>query len=76
MGAETLDTFGFTLDDASLALSVDLPSGRDPADPLYVDMEVLAGSQAVGSPIPEPASPVLWLALCAAGLNVRRWRRS
>ncbi len=51
---QLLDAFGFELLDRDLTFSVDLPDDHDPADPVYVDMEVLAGSAAAGSPIPEP----------------------
>jgi hypothetical protein len=70
---QLLDAFGFELSDRDLTFSVDLPDDHDPADPVYVDMEVLAGSAAIGSPIPEPATMSL-LALGGLALIRRRKR--
>ena len=53
---QSLDVFGFALNNFDLGLSVELPTDRDKDLPMYVDMEVLAGSQAIGTPVPEPSS--------------------
>lgn len=60
VGGQTLDTFGFVLNDYDVNLRVELPTDRDKDLPFYVDMEVLAGSQAISyAPVPEPSSGVL-----------------
>lgn len=71
---QTINTFGFSLQNFDLGLRVDLPANRDISLPLLIDMEVLAGSRAAGGIVPEPGSALL-LTIGVAWL-LSRWPRS
>lgn len=65
-----LNAFGFALRNYDLSFHVPLPSDRDAALPLLIDMEVLAGSRAAG--IPEPGALTACLGACTL---IQRRRR-